>query len=197
MPVAEEDIPKTALVCHSAALELLRMLFGLPNAPAIIKLAIDIILSEVTLRHCPVCLDDVIVSSRNIDDHVKHVDEVLTLLRNAGVTRRLESCDFFRQTVEFLGHQITRGTLRILEANTRAFPRCMISSHSNTAQNHFGNVCRLPTARQGLRSYSPTVNGSDEQRLGKGTTIFLAQRARGIRAAQAISASPTRPCVAA
>lgn len=128
IPVAEEDIPKTAFVCHAGVYEFLRMPFGLSNAPATFQLAIDIILSGVKWKHCLVYLYDVIVFSRNMKDHVKHVDEVLGLLQQAEVTLRLRKCAFFQRTVEYLGHQITPGKLGVSEGNTRAlrdadFPR--------------------------------------------------------------------------
>lgn len=112
------------------------MPFRFSKAPATYQRAIDIILSKVKWRTCLVYLDDVIVFSRDMDDHVQHVDEVLTLLRDAGVILRLKKCAFFQQIVQHLGQQTTPGKLSVLEASTRALrdarypgspPRCPVA----------------------------------------------------------------------
>lgn len=61
-----------------------------------------------------------IVYSKTEEEHVKHVDVVLGLLRHAGVTLKLPKCRLFRKTVEHLGHEITPGRLAVVDAHTRA-----------------------------------------------------------------------------
>ena len=53
-------------------------------------------------------------------DHIKHVDEVLSVLRSAGVSLKLKKCKFFTNAVEYLGHTIRPGRLEIDEAHTKA-----------------------------------------------------------------------------
>lgn len=120
IPVAEENIPKTASICHSGEYELLWLPFGLSNPPATLERAIDIILTRVKRRKCPVYLGDVIVFSNCIDAHAQHVDEVLTLLKKAGVVLQLKKCAFLHRSVEYLGHKMTPGQLGVLKANSRA-----------------------------------------------------------------------------
>ena len=71
------------------------MHFGLRNAPATFQRALDIILSGVHWQAGLIYLDDVIVFSRTTEDHLRHVDEIIAVLRNAGVTLRLKKCAFF------------------------------------------------------------------------------------------------------
>ena len=65
------------------------MPFGLTNAPATFQRALDIILSDVKWQSRLIYLDDVIVNCKTEQEHVGHVDRVLRLLRDAGMTRRL------------------------------------------------------------------------------------------------------------
>ncbi len=65
-------------------------------------------------------LDDVIIYSKSIEDHIKHVDEVLTCLREAGITLKISKCTFFSDKIEYLGHIIKPGRLEIDQANTRS-----------------------------------------------------------------------------
>lgn len=87
-------------------------------------------------------LDEVIVFSRSMNDRVHHVEEVLTLLRNSGLTLRLKNCAFFRQTVEYLGHQITPGKLGVLDATTWALrdARC---PNPQTQLKSFLRMCNV------------------------------------------------------
>ena len=97
------------------------MPFGLKNAPATFQRALDIILSGVRWQTCLVYLDDVIVFSRTIDEHIANLDIVLLLLRNAGVSLKLSKCAFFQTKVDYLGHVITPGKLRVATKASEAF----------------------------------------------------------------------------
>ncbi len=113
IPIAGRDIEKTAFFCHSALFEWVRMLFGLTNAPATFQRALDIILSGYKWHTCLVYLDDVIVFSHTLGDHIEHVDAVLTALRGAGVSLKLRKCQFFTDRIRYLGHIIRPGTLEV------------------------------------------------------------------------------------
>lgn len=95
------------------------MPFGLTNAPAAFQRAVDIILAGFKWQTCPVYLDDIIVFSRNEEDNLAHLDEVLTALENAGVTLNLSMCSFFTKAIKYLGHVIKLGTLEVAESATR------------------------------------------------------------------------------
>ena len=85
------------------------MPFGLRNAPTTFQRALDIILSGVRWQSCLIYLDDFIVFSRTTEGHLSNVNEILTILRNAGVTLKLKKCAFFQPRVDYLGHFITPG----------------------------------------------------------------------------------------
>ena len=91
LPIAKGDQEKTTFTCHAGSYRFLRMPFGLRNAPATFQRAMDIILSGVRWKSCIVYLDDVIIFSKNDDEHLTHLEEVLQI-----ITRR--RCN--TQTVE-------------------------------------------------------------------------------------------------
>lgn len=86
------------------------MPFGLKNVLATFQRAVDITLSKVKYQAL-VYLDDVIIYSKTVTVHFEHVREVLTLLRNAGVTLKLSKCSFFGTSVLYLDHVIRPGQL--------------------------------------------------------------------------------------
>lgn len=61
-------------------------LFVQTNAPASFQRALDVILSGFQWQMCLVYLDDVFVFVKTAEDHVHHLDRVLSRLRMAGVT---------------------------------------------------------------------------------------------------------------
>eukprot|EP00171_Calliarthron_tuberculosum_P022608 IDg22608t1 len=118
-PIAKEDIPLTAFTCHKGLYEYTRMPFGLMNAPATFQRALDIILAGYKWQTCLVYLDDIIVFSKNGEEHLKHLADVLDALHQAGVSLNLRKCSFFTDKIKYLGHVIRPGTLEVEEASTR------------------------------------------------------------------------------
>ena len=126
LPVATKDQDKTTFTCHAGSYKFLRLPFGLRNAPATFQRAMDILLSKVRWKYVLVYLDDIIIFSNGNDEHMKHLETVLGILREAGATLRLPKCELFKREVKYLGHIIRPGKLAIygrnLEAITKALP---------------------------------------------------------------------------
>jgi len=77
IPLREVDKDKTTFVCHSGSYRFNRMTFGLNTAPATFQRALNIVLSAYKWQTCLVYLDDIVVYSRDIEYHFKHVEEIL------------------------------------------------------------------------------------------------------------------------
>ena len=91
------------------------------HAPATSQRALDLLLSGVKLQYCLIYLDDVIIFSPDEKTHIQHVDYVLTLLREAGVTLKFKKTRFFQKNVEYLGHLIRLNRLEIAMKRIEAF----------------------------------------------------------------------------
>lgn len=98
MPIAKEDRKKTNLPAHRGALGWLRMSFGLRNAPATFHRSLG--LPRVRVKTFLVYLDDFLMFSRKLEDHLKHIDEVLTLLENDSVSLKILKCQLFPRRLE-------------------------------------------------------------------------------------------------
>ena len=96
------------------------MPFGLTNAPATSQRALDIVLTKFKWKSCLVYIDDIIIFSKTVEDHIRHVDEILTTLTEANITLKISKCRFFSDTVEYLGHLIKHGQLQIDDTNTKS-----------------------------------------------------------------------------
>ncbi len=94
------------------------MPFGLTNAPSVFQRLKDGVLVNCT-EFSKVYIDDILVVSRNWEEHLGHLRELLETLREAGLTCKRSKCCFGRKTLEFLGHQIGGGTISVPAARVR------------------------------------------------------------------------------
>ncbi len=78
------------------------MPFGLTKHRRRFQRAVDILLSGVNWQFCLVYLDEIIVYSKSEEDHIRHVDEVLSILRKAGLSLKLQGrATFFCRSVDY------------------------------------------------------------------------------------------------
>ena len=169
LPIRPGDMEKTSFTCHQGTFMYNRMPFGLCNAPATFQRALDIILAGYRWQTCLVYLDDVIVFSRNEEDHIRHVREVLTALRDAGVTLKLRKCEFFTTSVKYLGHIIRPGRLEIDLARTAALKQAHHPKDQSELRSFLG-CCNV--YRRFIRDYTKMA-APLYAKLKKGEAVIL------------------------
>jgi len=118
------------------------MPFGLTNDPATFQRALDITLSDLKRHLCLVYLDDVINFTASAEQHVKDVDMVLRRLREAGVTLNLETCTWFSDEVEYLGHVFRPGQLHVHNKNVEALKKASFPT-TNTQIKSILGMCNV------------------------------------------------------
>ncbi len=82
------------------------MPFGLINASATFQRLMNDILRDYLRKFCLVYLDDIIIYSKSLKDHKRHVRKVLQVIRSAGLKLKPAKCKWFKQEITFLGHKI-------------------------------------------------------------------------------------------
>ena len=128
--VSDDSQEKTAFITHKGLFEFRVMPFGVTNAPAVFQRLMQRVLSGLqtssTVEFVSVYLDDVIVFSETLQDHIKHLRAVFDRLRKAGLMLNPSKCKLLSKEVEYLGHIVTPCGLqpnnRNLEA-VRNFPQ--------------------------------------------------------------------------
>jgi len=80
------------------------MPFRLVNAPATFWTKMNNILSEFLDHRVVVYLDDILIYSENMDDHIKLVQKVLDRLEQHDLAVSLKKSVFHQEEVEFLGY---------------------------------------------------------------------------------------------
>ena len=107
VPVAESDRPKTAFCTPFGLFEWNRMPFGLCNAPSTFQRLMQRIFGDQQCQSLLLYLDDIVVFSSTIDQHLERLGGVLGRLQHEGLKAKLKKCAFFQQKVRYLGHVIS------------------------------------------------------------------------------------------
>ncbi|XP_049382777.1 uncharacterized protein LOC125847126 [Solanum stenotomum] len=110
--IAEGDEPKTTCVTRYGAFEWLVMSFGLTNAHATFCPLMNKLFHPFLDQFVVIYLDDIVVYSNSIEEHVKHLCKVLKVLHDNDLCVKREKCSFAQPTVQFLGHTISHGEIR-------------------------------------------------------------------------------------
>ena len=108
--VASDSIEKTAFATPQGLFEFRVMPFGLTNAPAVFQRLMSQLLSGLNPPEGPdfvaIYIDDVLIFSRSLEEHLDHIEQVLSRLQSAGLKLQPSKCQFMCQQVEYLGHLI-------------------------------------------------------------------------------------------
>ena len=101
------DIPKTAFSTRYGLYEYLVMSFGLTNAPAYFMYLMNSVFMPELDKFVVVFIDDILIYSKNKEDHAKHLRIVLQRLRDHQLYAKFSKCEFWLGSVKFLGHTIS------------------------------------------------------------------------------------------
>jgi hypothetical protein len=113
LKVRECDIPKTAFVLRYCLYEFTVMSFGLTNAPAYFMYMMNKVFMEYLDKFIVVFIDDILVYSRNEEEHEGHLRLILQKLQNHKLYAKLSNCEFWLKQVAFLGHIISKGGISV------------------------------------------------------------------------------------
>ncbi|GKE68174.1 putative reverse transcriptase domain-containing protein [Tanacetum coccineum] len=104
--IREEDIPITAFRTRYGHYEFQVMPFGLTNAPAVFMDLMNRVCKPYLDKFMIVFIDDILIYSKNKDEHKEHLKAILELLKKEKLYAKFSKCDFWLESVQFLGHVI-------------------------------------------------------------------------------------------
>jgi hypothetical protein len=117
--IQHSDIAKIAFTTRYGLYEYTIMSFGLTNAPAYFMYLMNKVFMEYLDRFVVVFIDDILVYSRNEEEHEGHLRLVLQKLRDNQLYAKLNKCEFWFKEVSFFGHVITGGGIAVDSGKVR------------------------------------------------------------------------------
>nr|GEU47144.1 reverse transcriptase domain-containing protein [Tanacetum cinerariifolium] len=104
--IREEDIPTTAFRTRYGHYEFRVMPFGLTNAPAVFMDLMYRVCKPYIDKFVIVFIDDILIYSNDKEEHREHLKTILELLKREQLYEKFSKCNFWLESVQFLGHVI-------------------------------------------------------------------------------------------
>lgn len=136
--IDEKDKEKTAFSCSSGLYEFNVVPFGLCNAPATFQRMINKVLSTMLWRVCLAYLDDIVVYSRTIEQHLCDLRDVFGALHGANLRLQPSKCTFGAEEIRYLGHVINGVTVRPDPEKLRAVSDFRVPRSRRDVQSFLG-----------------------------------------------------------
>lgn len=107
-----QDISKTAFNVEHGHFKFLRMPMGLKNSPSTFQRVMDNVLRGLQNDICLVYLDDIIVFSTSLQEHMINLDNVFKRLRDSNFKIQMDKSEFLKRETAYLGHIITNDGIK-------------------------------------------------------------------------------------
>ncbi len=117
--IRECDEWKAAFSTTTGHYEYLVMPFGLANSPSVFQSFINDVFRDMLNRWIIVYIDDTLIYSKSLEDHVKHIRAVLRRLIDHQLYAKAEKCEFHQESVSFLGYVISSGGVAMDDKKVR------------------------------------------------------------------------------
>jgi hypothetical protein len=113
LKIRATDIPKTTFTTWYGLYEYTVMSFGLTNAPTYFMYSMNKVFMEFLDKFVVVFIDDILIYSKNEEEHAEHLRLVLQKLREHKLYAKRSKCEFWLKEVSFLGHVVSNGGIAV------------------------------------------------------------------------------------
>ncbi|KAE8239416.1 hypothetical protein A4X06_0g8272, partial [Tilletia controversa] len=120
LPVKSSDRWKTAFVCHRGLFQYKTVPFGLKGAPAAFQRLMDRILGALRWDQAVVYIDDVVVASRDVEEHARALDTLLSSATASGLKFSPTKCTFAVPSLVLLGRKVSGAGVAIWGERAKA-----------------------------------------------------------------------------
>jgi len=121
IPLRIKDKYKTAFVTQDGHWQWKCLPFGLKTSPAIFQRILSNIIRRNNLNtFCINYIDDILIFSKSFEEHMEHLEKLLKAINKEGFRLKFTKCNFAKNEVKYLGHVISKNTVRPLRDNLKS-----------------------------------------------------------------------------
>ncbi|CAM1308578.1 Uncharacterised protein r2_g1856 [Pycnogonum litorale] len=122
--VTLDSVARDCLVIntHKGLFRPTRLPYGVSSAPGIFQRIMDGLLGG--LSGLAVYLDDILITGSTLEEHLRNLNKVLTILAKVGFRLKREKCSFLQDSVVYLGHRIDSNGLHTMPDKVEAISKC-------------------------------------------------------------------------
>lgn len=140
IPLAESCKKYTAFCTDWNLFEYNKVPFGLATGAQVLTRTLDKIFADVKFQYVYHYLDDLVIYSNNFEEHLAHLEEVLTRLRQAGLTVNPGKVKFATDQLSFLGHKVSAHGVTIDPERTKSILAFAVPRNATEVARFLGMV---------------------------------------------------------
>lgn len=154
-PTAKE---KSAFITHKGLYEFTVLPFGLCNSPSTFQRLMEHVLRGLNWKTCLIYIDDIIIYSRSFEEHLQHLEDVFLRLRQANVKLKPSKCFFARNSVEYLGHVVSKDGIQPNPDKIRAVTGFPVPKNTKGVRSFLGLANYYRRFIKGFASIAAPLN---------------------------------------
>ena len=115
VPLRKQDRDKTGFACELGLFQWKRMPFGLCNATVTFQRLMAHALIGVTKKYGNLVMcyvDDVVIATPTLEDHIERLDEVLACMKMSGLKCKPSKCEILKDSIKYLGRMVDKHGIR-------------------------------------------------------------------------------------
>nr|GEZ60134.1 reverse transcriptase domain-containing protein [Tanacetum cinerariifolium] len=175
----DEDTPKTASRTRYRHYVFQVMPFGLTNAPAVFMDLMNRVCKPYLDKFIIVFIGDILIYSRNEEEHANHLRIILELLRKEKLYAKFSTCEFWIHIVQFLGYLIDSQGLHVDPAKIKAIKNWKTPTTPTEVRQFLGLAgsgssidAKIKVIAYASRQIKPNEENYTTHDLELGTVVF-------------------------
>lgn len=137
----DESSELLTLSTHRGLFRPTRLMYGVASAPGIFQREMEIIFQDMAYVAC--YLDDILIGGRDVEHHEQILRNVLSKLKESGLTVNREKCSFFEEELKFLGMIVNKTGIKSDPSKVKAIVEAKKPENVLQLQSFLGMITYL------------------------------------------------------